>query len=196
MNNLQTEQLGCVVALAGRRIDPPKAETTRFPAEQIDSVSGRIRELFVAKGARLLVCAAACGVDILALEVAFQLGIRSRVVLPAQPMTFREGSVTDRPGDWGERYDRILADLEQRGDLVVTGDGSPSGPDYFQANLDILDEANRLSVELGLPLEAVVVWNGVSRGDDDVTAHFRSEALRRALQVTDIQTIAGDSSSG
>lgn len=190
MNSRQSEQIGCVIALAGRRVDPPKAETVRFPPEQIGRVADRIRELFVEKGAHLLVCAAACGVDILALEVAGQLGLRCRVVLPAQPATFREGSVTDRPGDWGERYDHILSDLEPRGDLVITGDDSPaSGQDYFQANIDILNEANRLAAELGLPVEAVVVWNGVSRGDDDVTAHFRSEAIRRALRVTEILTV-------
>ena len=30
------------------------------------------------------------------------------VLLPAQPEQFRKTSVTDRPGDWGTLYDKVL----------------------------------------------------------------------------------------
>jgi hypothetical protein len=40
-----------------------------------------------------------------------------------------------------------------------------------------------------VPLVVIVVWNGFSRGDDDVTAHFLAEARQRALPVTEILTV-------
>ncbi|NBO63893.1 MAG: hypothetical protein EBU88_03385 [Acidobacteria bacterium] len=54
--------------------------------------------------------------------------------------------------------------------------------------IDILNEAIRLSVDAGLPVEVLVVWDGQVRGDDDVTAHFRDESLRRGLPVTEVLT--------
>ncbi len=139
----------------------------------------------------MLVAAAACGADLLALEVAGELGIRRRIVLPDQPARFRKSSVIDRPGDWAASYDRLIAEVAQRGDLVVTDQapGAPT-PDYFQTNLDILDEAARQAASLDWPLRVIVVWDGRSRGPDDVTAHFLAEARRRTLPVTEVLTVA------
>ena len=192
MSRLESERTGRIIALAGRRIDPPLAEMPRFPEAEAGSVARKIHRVLMERSAAVLVCAAACGADIIALEVAGELGLRRRVLLPSPPSTFREGSVTDRPGDWGGRFDRLMADIAAAGDLVVSSQPLVSEPDYFRGNIDILDEAARLAAEGGLPVEAVVVWNGVARGGDDVTAHFRAEALRRTLPVTEVLTIAAD----
>src|SRR5436190_1721100 len=98
-----------VIALAGRRVDAADAIQQRFPAENAERVKQQITDFLRTHQACALVCAAACGADILALEAAGELGLRRRVVLPFDRATFRASSVIDRGGDWSERYDRIIA---------------------------------------------------------------------------------------
>jgi hypothetical protein len=179
---------GMIIALAGRRIDAPDTKEKRFSPENAESVKERIREILRAEKATALVSAAACGTDILALEAAGELGIRRRVVLPYDKVTFKHASVIDRPGDWGERYDRILAEVDENGDLIVD-DYDEDEESYFAANHDILDQAEDLAEETGQQLSAVVVWNGQSRGEEDVTKHFLDEAKQRGLKVTEIKTV-------
>src|SRR5947209_4010396 len=116
-----------IVALAGRRIDAPDAETPRFPLRSVGSVRDRLRQ--VLKDRVALVCSAACGADLLALEQASLLRIRRKVILPFAREDFRNTSVVDRPGDWGPLFDRLLAEVEKVGDLVVL----PGKPDDDQA---------------------------------------------------------------
>ena len=177
-----------IVALAGRRVDAPGVNEKRFSPENAEMVKQRIREFLKAEKATALVCAAACGSDILALEAAGELGIRRRVVLPYDKVTFKHSSVIDRPGDWGERYDRILAEVDDKGDLIVD-DYDQDEESYFASNHDILDQAEELAEETGQQLSAVVVWNGEARGEEDVTGHFLEEAKRRGLKVTEIKTV-------
>jgi len=180
--------LGAVVVLAGRRVDAAEAETPRFPARNLATVEERISELLRESDARVLVCAAACGADILALEAASNLGIRRRVVLPYSRELFRETSVVDRPGDWGVRYDRLLDEIAARGDLVVLGFDHGDNTTYLATNSAIIDEACKVA-EQQYEILAVIVWDKESRGEDDVTAAFRSEAVNRGLRVEDVPTI-------
>ncbi len=108
-----------VVALAGRRIDLPDAQVPRFPLENVQEVGRRISEVFYKMHAVALVCSAACGADLVALEQAKQLGLRRRIVLPFGPEQFRETSVVDRPGGWGPVYDQQVAATAAAGDLLV-----------------------------------------------------------------------------
>jgi hypothetical protein len=176
-----------IVALAGRRVDAPDAKEKRFSPENAESVKERIRKFLQTENATALVSAAACGADILALEAAGELGIRRRVVLPYDKVTFKHASVIDRPGDWGERYDLILTEVDEKGDLIVD-DYDEDEESYFAANHDILDQAEELAEETGQQLSAVVVWNGQTRGEEDVTGHFLEEAKQRGLKVTEINT--------
>jgi len=56
-----------VIALAGRRVDASDAAQKRFPAENASAVKQQIRDFLQSHDARALVCAAACGADILGL---------------------------------------------------------------------------------------------------------------------------------
>lgn len=174
------------MALAGRRIDAPGATPPRFPLASVARVRGRIGELLEEQRVSLLVCSAACGADLLALEAAEALGIRGRIVLPFDRDRFRESSVTDRPGDWGERYDRLTERARLAGDLVVLEGGRGS---YAAANDAILAEALRAS---GGAEEVVgaIVWDGRPRGDDDLTAAFAESARRAGVPVVEIPTLA------
>jgi hypothetical protein len=177
-----------IVALAGRRVDAPDAVENRFPPENIEKVRREIRDFLTTKRPTALVCAAACGADILALEEAGALGIRRRIVLPYDKVTFKQSLVIDRPGDWGERYDHILAEVQSRDDLVID-DYDEEEESYFAANHDILDQAEELAEEMGQQVAALVVWNGQSRGEEDVTGHFLQEAKQRGLKVIEIKTV-------
>src|SRR5262245_9423389 len=178
-----------VIALAGRRVDASDAAQKRFPAENASAVKRRIRDFLQSHDARAWVCAAACGADILALEAAGELGLRRRVVLPFDKATFRASSVVDRGGDWGERYDRVISEVEGKGDLVEFAHDKDHGQTYFTGNLEILDQAQWLAQELKTGTAALVVWNGESRGADDVTGHFKQEAKARGMSLAEVKTI-------
>ena len=59
-----------VIALAGRRTDAPDAANVRFPPANVDIVKERIRRHLERLTARTLVCSAACGADLVALDAA------------------------------------------------------------------------------------------------------------------------------
>lgn len=106
-----------VVALAGRRIDAVDTHPSRFPLEAIPT--RRLANLLARECAVALVCSAAYGADLLALEEAERLGLRRRIVVPFPPDRFRQTSVIDRPGDWGRVFDRLVSAAQEAGDLLV-----------------------------------------------------------------------------
>src|SRR5947199_10201537 len=110
-----------IVALAGRRIDPADAETARFPLRNVELVRDHLRK--VLKGRIALVCSAACGADLIALEEASDEGIRCKVILPFTEDEFRKTSVVDRPGDWGKQFDRLIAKTRHAGDPIILPKG-------------------------------------------------------------------------
>jgi hypothetical protein len=177
-----------IVAFAGRRIDAPKTDPKRFPADNTGKVKQQIHDFLKENTATALVSAASCGADILALEAAGELGLRRRIILPYDKKSFRSSSVADRNSDWGERFDRIVAEVESHGDLVEYFYDKDQEDAYYAANHDILDEAEEVALASKQELTALVVWDGESQGEADVTGHFLDEAKRRDLSVTEIMT--------
>jgi hypothetical protein len=161
-----------VLALAGRRIDAEGADPPRFPLSQVEVVRRRLNSLIIAERIGAMVCSAACGADLVALEEGGKLGVRRRVVLPFAKERFRETSVVDRPGDWGEIYDRVIADVEARGDLVAL---TPAGRDeeeaYQAANETIIKEAE--AIPGARERMAIIVWEGSPFSKSDATDEFR-----------------------
>lgn len=151
-------------------------------------VEDKIREC-LQKGVRVLVCSAACGSDLLALGVARELGIRRRVVLPFARAIFREKSVVDRPGDWGERYDRALDEVEVQHDLVILGPSKSDADAFAGTNEAIIQEALEIARQEGTFAQALVVWNGQSRGSTDHTAQFLNQARGKGMPVLEVQTL-------
>jgi len=178
-----------VVALAGRRIDAEGATEQRFPLERAGAVHEKIMRLFAGHRRAVLVSSAACGADLLALDVARELGMRFRIVLPFDEKTFRQSSVTDRPGDWGELYDQVCRAAGARNDLIdlelEPNDGQQA---YEAATLRILDEASAIGRDEGAPVIAVSVSDGVSRGAGDLTEHFVSLAQQR-MEIVRVDTL-------
>jgi len=178
-----------VVALAGRRIDAPQTEAARFPKENVLRVRSGILEWLGRHNTEALVCSAACGADLLALEAAGELGIRRCIVLPFPREQFRAASVTDRGGEWGERFDAILDSVTANGDVVVLGYSPKNETAYLETNHVILELAISLGKQLAHPVRVLVVWEGESRGDGDVTYAFQEEAQKRDLTVEAISTL-------
>jgi hypothetical protein len=177
-----------ILALSGRRIDPPGSNHPRFPLQSAGLVRQRISDLFKRLNANTLVCSAACGADLLALEGAESLGMRTRIILPFAPARFRETSVVDRPGDWGPLFDRIVV-LNQPGGDVVDLQLSETVESYTLANEAILEEASSLSRAQKTPFAAALVWDGASKGSDDFTGSFRKLARARGLEIHEVSTL-------
>jgi hypothetical protein len=174
-----------------RRVDPPTPDTPRFPSENVRVVRERLHSCLQHHQAVALVCSAACGADLLALDAAEALGIRRRVVLPFAPARFRGTSVVDRPGDWGPLYDHIVEAACRVGDLVVLEEAGESSTPYAAANERIIEEA--MSLANGAPVLAngalaVIVWEGSPRGSDDATQQFADLARKRGLLVEEVLT--------
>jgi hypothetical protein len=178
--------LSAVAALAGRRIDSQDATVPRFPLRNVPLVRAELQRLFARDCVELLVCSAACGADLTALDVACGAGIRCKVVLPFDARRFRETSVVDRPGDWGELFDSLMPSIETAGDLVVVGDEADAERGYLRANEVIVEQAC-LAARDRRRL-AVVVWEGKARDGADTTEHFRRLASQAGMEERPIFT--------
>jgi hypothetical protein len=179
---------GTVLALAGRRIDAAGAEERRFPPENEAMVAVRIRNMMVSAASQAVVCSAASGADILALEGAGKLGLGRRVVLPFSRQQFRAISVADRGEDWGLRFDAILQQIQSKDILELNLQGG-NNEAYATVNSKIIDEAVGWASTTGRRALAMVVWNGFSRGATDLTDGFRGVAVDRKLEVIPVPTL-------
>lgn len=198
--NAQSQRLGksSVIVLAGRRIDAIGTENPRFPLKNVDRVAHRIHNLLDKLKPQVLICSGACGADLLALKTAYDLGLRRRIVLPFDGSRFRATSVVDRPGDWGTLFDTLFEDACNRNDLVIISSNSDDETAYAAVNERIITEAQTLATEYSTQdqaeissdqIMAIIVWDGVPRGKDDLTAHFASQARKIGMSVLEIDTL-------
>ena len=176
-----------IIALSGRRVDALQAEPPRFPLQNVDRVKDEVRRLLQDKQATALVSSAACGADLIALSEAGSLGLRRKVVLPFERARFRETSVVDRPGDWGALYDQVIDEVEGKGDLLVLGKSESDDP-YGATNKVILDEAIALAGQTQEKVGVLLIWEGASRGKEDFTESFGTEARKSGLNVFEVLT--------
>jgi hypothetical protein len=182
-----------VLALAGRRIDAPETQSVRFPLKNVPIVRERLAVLLASEHAEALVCSAACGADLIALAEAERLGLRRRIVLPFPAKRFRETSVTDRPGDWGPLFDRLITEAESAGDLVVLpGTGGNDDAAYAAANQTIVREAEALAQATSdarpYRLVAVIVWEGSAREGTDASGGLLTLAKQAGFEERSVPT--------
>jgi len=179
-----------VAAVAGRRIDAPGGPR-RFPASNESLVRERLREVFAQHRVETIVSSAACGTDLIALEVAGDLGLRRVVVLPQAPAAFRATSAADRGESWGRRFDGVIAEVLAAGDLRILDPAQAGNAGYSAANELVLSTASDLAGRgNGRPRPfAIVVWNGESRGEGDLTIAFRARARTRGFDVIEVSTL-------
>lgn len=176
-----------IIALAGRRIDAENAKQPAFPLENAPLVRQLMRELFERERPDVLICSAACGADLVALDLARELGIASRIVLPYDVAQFRATSVVDRPGDWGRLFDEIVRDREDR-ELINLE--LPSGSDEtFAATNRAIIEQSQNAAKHAPPAIAVLAWEGKPREGFDLTYDFAELAHRTGMPVREIPTL-------
>jgi hypothetical protein len=155
-------------------------------------VKEELRQLFQRLRPKTIVCSAAAGADLLALEVAGDLNIRRLVVLPFAAERFRRTSVIDRPGPWGPLFDRILSTVADQGDLLVLPGTNDDDESYAVATDCLLEEAEQLSGQTGegpITCAAAVVWDGAPRPGQDLTAQFDRSARTRGWPVYEVKTL-------
>ena len=175
---------GPIIVGAGRRVDAPDAGVARFPPQNVPKVRKRIERLLAKQKPLAIVSAAACGADLLLLDVAGEIRIPRCVLLPSEPEAFRVSSVTDRPGNWGELYSKVLR--TSKVEVLKVPEGQEG---YLETNLKLLNRGEMLAKQEHTTVNALVVWNQKSRGPGDVTAHFLEQAKLRNMSIFEISTL-------
>jgi len=191
-----------IILVAGRRIDAEHTEPARFPLRHADRVADAIGRKFTALRPTALVCSAACGADLIALKTAQVLSIRRYIVLPFEPARFRSTSVVDRPGNstwnWGAIFDDQIQAASAKNDLLIIPPAVDETASYVATNEHIIAAAQRLAAGesdpssaegSGNPIQCLIVWEGQSRGEDDITAELIGRAHAAGMVVEEISTL-------
>jgi hypothetical protein len=184
LNANEKNTRGPIIVEGGRRVDAPDAKVARFPPQSVPEVRKKIRQVLENQKPVAIVSAAACGADLLLLDVAGEMHVPRYVLLPSEPEEFRVSSVTDRPGNWGELYSKALR--TSKVEVLKLPEGQEG---YLETNLKLLDRSQVLAKQEHTTVNALVVWNQESRGPDDVTAHFLEQAKLRKMPILEISTL-------
>ncbi|HEV8084622.1 MAG TPA: hypothetical protein VGP55_15555 [Chitinophagaceae bacterium] len=182
-----------VAVLAGRRVDAADASAARFPMQNVEKVKEKLKHFFIANSINYLVCSGACGADLIALDIAGQLNISRKIVLPFDAETFRSSSVTDRPGNWGKLFDTVYKELNAGPNVIVLNYGKDDNDAYEKTNFDILNTADLIFEKLKKAGDgkkvAVIIWEGAPKDSNDTTDHFRKEAEKRGYTIEEINCL-------
>jgi class 3 adenylate cyclase/tetratricopeptide (TPR) repeat protein len=154
-----------VLVFTGHMIDAPGRNEPRFPPHMAEEVRRRIRSKIERIRPAAAYGSAACGADILCLEVVRELGGELHIVLPFPAEQFRSESVEFcGQGDWGERFQRLLDDASEV--MVISEKPPPCGASTFEyANLVMTGLARLRSQVLDTKLHGIAVWDGSIAGD-------------------------------
>jgi tetratricopeptide (TPR) repeat protein len=154
-----------VLVFTGHMIDAPGRAEPRFPQQMEEEVRRRIRSKIERLRPAAAYGSAACGADILCLEVVKELGGELHIVLPFPAEQFRSESVEFcGQGDWGDRFQRLLDDASEV--MVISEKPPPSGASTFEyANLVMTGLARLRSQVLDTNLHGIAIWDGSIAGD-------------------------------
>lgn len=179
-----------VLALAGRRIDEDNAGYCRFPLNKVIEVRKWLENYYRVHNVASIVCSAACGADLIALDIAGRMGIERWVILPTMPSIFKINSVSDRPGDWGDLYDTIINQLVIEERLVILHLDPDDDATYTITNTEIIHQSMVLAsgIKSGHSLKALVLWEGQARSEKDITFDFIEKAKQNNIVVDEIRT--------
>ena len=154
----QAFKIPSVVVFTGHLIDRPDRASKRFPPELETAVSKAIRAQLEKLDAGFGYASAGCGSDILFLETLLDLGGEAHIVLPYDKKQFIKDSVEIAPGNWTERFEKVL----ERANYVVTAsnerleEGSMS---FEYANLLLHGLADIRARQLETKLIPMAVWD-------------------------------------
>jgi len=176
-----------VFAIAGRRIDAIDTLRPAFPLEEVEKVKTQLLHLLTEHRAQAIVTSAACGADLIAIQVAEELDLHCHIVLPFDAAVFRNVSVTDRPGNWGDLFDLAIARAKADGALTIL-DLPFSDPAFAATSQIILEEAIRLGETYACPTAVILIWDRKFR-PNDYTQLLGTLATERGIQVFEVLTV-------
>ncbi len=171
-----------VLVLTGNMIDREGRPVPRFPAGLESAVRQAMRDSLQAARPLAAYGSAACGADILGMEIVHELGGEIHVVLPFPPNEFRTASVDVAPGDWGARFDRLL---EVASTVTIASDHRASGSvaTFEYVNL-LMTGLGQLRAELlDTTLLGLAVWDPEAGGAPGGSASVVEAWERRGIAV-------------
>jgi hypothetical protein len=171
-----------ILVFTGNMIDRPGRHTPRFPAAIETAVRAAVTERLAALRPLAVYGSAACGADILCLEVARGLGCETHVVLPFPAVEFRRTSVDYAGGNWGERFERVLAAADS---VTIASDHRASGSaaTFEYANLILTGMGELRAQVLDTTLCGLATWDPRISGFAGGAASLVSLWERRGLAV-------------
>ncbi len=181
-----------VVAFVGHLLDRPGRAQPRFAAQLESAVRQAIRERLLPLNAGIGYSAAACGADILFLEVLRELGGETHVVLPFGKEEFLRESVALIPGaGWEARFESAL---ERAAELVyASGQMMAAGSASFEyVGQLLIGLAGLRAAQLESELVPLAVWDGNpgdgGGGTADTIAHWRN--LGHTVEIINLSALA------
>ena len=126
-------------------------------------------------------------------------------MLPFGAERFRRTSVADRAGNsrwnWGALFDEFIEQANENRDLIVLSSADNEADDemaaYLATKQRLIAEALNLSPTVSVShqveasqekIRAMILWEGESRGADDVTADFVNRARQAGLALEEVKT--------
>lgn len=179
-----------VVAFTGHMIDRRDRKAPRFPDEQGPSVEAAARARLGAISPAAVYGSAACGADLICLEVASELGCETHVVLPFPPAAFREASVDYAGPGWRARFESALA----RADTVTIASdhrARESTATYEYANLMLTGMARLRAQLLDTGVIGLAIHDPAAAGAPGGTASMMELWRSQGLPVETIEIRGG-----
>lgn len=175
-----------VLVFTGNMIDQPGRPAPRFPAQLEPAVRRALRERLAALVPLAVYASAACGADILCLELVRELGGETHVVLPFPPAEFRRASIDFATNGWGGRFDAVLAAADS---VTVASEHRASGSaaTFEYANLILTGMGRLRSQSLDTSLRGLAVWDPEALGAPGGAASLVSLWEERDLPVDHVR---------
>lgn len=174
-----------VVAYSGHMIDRSDRSAPRFPAELEERVRSELRERLLALAPLAVYGSAACGADLLCVELARELGCETHIVLPFPADEFARASVDFAGAQWHERFERALATASS---VAVTSDHHARGSaaTFEYANLVLTGMAKLRAKTLDTRLHALAVRDPADTRDAGGTSSIVALWRKHGIAVDEI----------
>ncbi len=184
-----------VLVYTGNMIDAPGRAAPRFPPALEPAVREALRARIAAIRPVAAYGSAACGADLLCLELVREMGGETHVVLPFPAADFRRASVDFAGGDWGGRFERALAAADS---VTVTSDHRASGSSatFEYSNLVVTGMGRLRARLLDATLHGLAAWDPTAAGAAGGAASLVPlwEARGIALDRVDLAALRGAAS--
>lgn len=184
-----------VLVYSGHMLDHPSRSTVRFPAALEGAVRHALRERLQRLRPLAAYGSAACGSDLLFLELVQQLGGETHIVLPFPPEEFRSVSVDFAGADWPRRFQRAIAAADS---VTITSDhrARDSTSPFEYANLVFTGMGRLRAQVLQTSLCALAVLDagaaGASGGTAAIAALWREHGMSyEQVDVSRLRTASG-----